>query len=288
MMTTPTIPHVKLPTTVNELPEQRIGHWIVAGTPGSEPYPCTCRYMPCRYEKCQDRYRTDGLALPEGCCGRGNAPVADPGFVKPPRQPESAVDTPAHPDVPADPPSPASGGLVPPRESFSCDCETPWDPPAPVLLIAVDRKGPICGSVALAPKVADVRGEADKALIVLGRRRMVEWKDGRHVLLPPQPGARGKTRPCWHAKLDDGSLAVLDTPDETGSGIHCECHRNFSDAGAYQVHRRSWLVPCRDPESIFAIESSHIGPKTRLMKRTIGGVWTIDKTVTWSREARQL
>ena len=116
---------------------------------------------------------------------------------------------------------------------------------------------------------------------------MVAWKDGRHVLLPPQPGARGKTRPCWHAVLDDGTLAVLDTPMEMGSGMHCECHRNCSDVGAYQVHRRSWLDPCKDPASILAIESSHIGPGTHLMKRTLGDVWTIDKTVTWSREARQ-
>ena len=48
-----TIPRVKLPTNINELPEQRYGHWILAGTPGNEPYPCTCRYSPCRWEKCQ-------------------------------------------------------------------------------------------------------------------------------------------------------------------------------------------------------------------------------------------
>ena len=163
---------------------------------------------------------------------------------------------------------------MPPRKSFSCDCVTPWDPPAPVLLIAAGKKGPLCGSVALAPKVADVRGDADEALIVLGRRRTVEWKDGRHVLLPPQPGARGKTRPCWHAKLDDGSLAVLDTPDETGSGIHCpECHRNFASAGAWGLHRgrgRYGLGECKDPATVLCIKAVDVVPARVDL---VGGMW---------------
>lgn len=288
-MTTSTIPRVELARTVDKLPPFRPGHWIIAGTPASEPYPCTCWYTPCSWAKCPDLQRTEGDALPEGCCGRRAQPVAESGFApgrpaewKPAQRP---VEPSGHPEVPTAAPEALTGELGRVREAFSCDCETPWDPPPPALLIAAGKDGPIRSTVRLAAKVPDVRGLADAALNDLGRRREKPWKDGRHVLLPPQPGARGKTRPCWHATLDDGTLAVLDTPVEVGSGMHCECHRNFSDTGAYQVHRRSWLDPCKDPASILAIESSHIGPGTHLMKRTLGGVWTIDKTVTWSREA---
>jgi hypothetical protein len=51
---------------------------VLAGTPSTQPYPCTCRYDPCRYLKCPDRYRAEGDALPPGCCGRaGHDPEAD-------------------------------------------------------------------------------------------------------------------------------------------------------------------------------------------------------------------
>lgn len=73
-----TIPRVELPRKQHQLPPHQIGHWVLAGTPSTEPYPCTCRYDPCRYLKCPDRYRTEGDALPWGCCGRGgHTPEAD-------------------------------------------------------------------------------------------------------------------------------------------------------------------------------------------------------------------
>lgn len=75
MSGTATIPRVELAWSVAELPPYRPGHWVRAGTPTTEPYPCTCRYSPCSYPKCPDRYRTEGDALPGGCCGRrGEAP----------------------------------------------------------------------------------------------------------------------------------------------------------------------------------------------------------------------
>jgi hypothetical protein len=94
-----TIPRVDLPRKQHQLPPHRIGHWVLAGTPSTEPYPCTCRYDPCRYLKCPDRYRTEGDALPPACCGRaGHTREADagrvaaelarnaPGFVQPDRR----------------------------------------------------------------------------------------------------------------------------------------------------------------------------------------------------------
>ncbi len=216
----------------------------------------------------------------------------------------SAVEPSAHPEIPATAPEAASGGLSRPREASSCDCVTPWDPPAPVLLIATGKDGPVRRSHPL-PKVADVRAAADEALSVLGCRRVKPWRDGRHVLLPPQPGARGKTRPCWHAQLDDGTLAVLDTPDETGSGVHCpDCHRDFHNAGAWGMHRargRYGLGECKDPATVKCIRFTEVTPgrvdligrpvaASRLervtygapmLKRTAGGVWSVDPLAPW-------
>lgn len=307
-MTTSTIPRVELPTTVDKLPEQRYGHWIIAGTPATEPYPCTCRYVPCRYEKCQDRQRTEGERLPEGCCGRRTNPMAGPGFVpgrptewKPAQRP---VERSGHPEVSPRAPEAPTGELGAAREAFSCDCETPWDPPPPALLISAGKDGPIRHMVRLAPKVADVRGLAAAALAELGRRREKPWKDGRHVLLPPQPGARGKTRPCWHASLDDGTLAVLDTPEETSSGMHCpDCCRNFANVGAWGMHRargRYGLGECKDPATVLCIDTVEVTPaytdlagryvasRVRhvtygmpLLKRTMGDVWSVDPLAPW-------
>lgn len=307
-MSTATIPRVELPKTVDKLPEQKYGHWIIAGTPGSEPYPCTCWYMPCSYDKCPDRQRTEGDALPEGCCGRRAQLVAESGFL--PGRPaewkpaQSAVERSGRTEVPIRGSETLSGGQEGAREASSCDCETPWDPPPPALLIAASKDGPIRNTVRLAAKASDVRGLADAALNDLGRRREKPWKDGRHVLLPPQPGSRGKTRPCWHAVLDDGTLAVLDTPEETGSGMHCpDCHRNFLNAGAWGMHRsrgRYGLGECKDPATVLCIDTVEVTPaytdlvgrlvasQTRnvtygapLLKRTLGGIWAVNPLAPW-------
>lgn len=75
-----TIPRVELPHKQHQMPPYRLGHWVLAGTPSTEPYPCTCRYDPCRYLKCPDRYRPEGDALPPACCGRaGHTREADAG-----------------------------------------------------------------------------------------------------------------------------------------------------------------------------------------------------------------
>ena len=41
---TATIPRVKLPRAFKDLPPYRPGHWILAGTPSGQPYPCVCWY----------------------------------------------------------------------------------------------------------------------------------------------------------------------------------------------------------------------------------------------------
>jgi hypothetical protein len=69
---TATIPRVKLPRAFKDLPPYRPGHWILAGTPAGQPYPCVCWYDNCNYPKCPDLGRTEGLALPPGCCGRAS------------------------------------------------------------------------------------------------------------------------------------------------------------------------------------------------------------------------
>lgn len=99
MTATRQIPRVELPRHQHQLAPFEVGRWVLAGSPVTEPYPCTCRYDPCRYLKCPDRYRTEGDALPPACCGRaGHTPEADagrvaadvarraPGFVQPDRR----------------------------------------------------------------------------------------------------------------------------------------------------------------------------------------------------------
>lgn len=93
-MSTKYLPRLgKLPATAHELPVYRPGHWVVAGTPGDQPYPCVCWYDPCRYERCPDRSRYDRAQvaeiLPPGCCGRADAASVrvSPGHEKAPGAP---------------------------------------------------------------------------------------------------------------------------------------------------------------------------------------------------------
>lgn len=315
-MSTATIPHVTLPKPGEALPGKGPGFWILAGTPVNEPYPCTCWYSPCSYDKCPDRLRSEGDALPVGCCGHRRAPVAEPGFVRPPAARQAVQERssgPTHARVPEEPRSAASER---PRGAHValCDCETPWDPPAPVLLIAAGKDGPVRASVEMPTKLADVRAAADALINERGRRREKPWKDGRHVLLPPPVGGKAKTRPCWHAPLDDGTLAVLDTPDETGSGIHCtDCHRNFQNAGAWQLHRGRdpevrWREVCKDPESVLCLDSvwvipaqvdligrvrsassvGHVTYGAPLLKRVGPDVWAVDALAPWGPKGPEM
>jgi hypothetical protein len=302
-VTTATIPRLAdLVKARGDAPPANLpGFWILAGTSVAEPYPCQCRYTPCRWDKCADRLRTEGDALPAGCCGRGNAPVADEWG------PQPASELPGGTGVPAEPVRASTAPPGPPRVAFSCDCPTPWDPPPPLLLIAAGKDGPLRSTTPLAAKTTDPRGDADALLAGMGAQRTKPWRDGRHVLLPPAPGARGKTRPCWHAPLADGRLAVVDTPDETGSGVHCpDCHRDFANAGAWQIHRKrdGWREMCKDPASVLTIrhvevvpavvdlvgrvrEASRIASVTTgvpLLRQGIAGVWQVDPLAAWGEQ----
>ena len=308
-MSTATIPRLEdIRKARGDAPPANLpGHWIGAGTPTWEPYPCVCRYSPCRYEKCDDRLRTEGDALPPGCCGRRSTGVADDGFAvgrpadwKPAQKPvERSGVTGLREDGVS-----GAGDRLGGAARHACECVTPWDRPPPVLLIAAGKDGPVRESHRLPERVADVRGAADELLGVLGCSRAKPWKDGRHVLLPPDPGSRAKTRPCWHAQLADGRLAVLDTPDESGSGVHCpDCHENFANSGAWELHRRKGrygLGECRKPGTVLMVEHAvvsppyvdlvgrarpsaleHVSHGLPMLVRGAGGVWRVDPAAVW-------
>jgi hypothetical protein len=184
-----------------------------------------------------------------------------------------------------------------------CDCPTPWDPDPPVLLVAATKDGPVQVARQLATKPGqDVRAAADQVLAELGTRTVKPWKDTRHTLLPPaDPMSRVKTRPGWATGLADGRHAVVDVPPDKSAGVHCgDCHRNFANAGAHQVHKARWDAPCRDPAAILAITQVVVEPPgtdswgrqrlsrivrvdhgVHLMDRMVGGVWTVNKKAPW-------
>jgi len=97
---------------VADSPELKKDCWIGTGTSIYEPYPCTCRYNPCRWDRCHDRTRTDNAHLPDHCCGsqtnqrrraQGEAEAAaPPGWVRP-----QAARRPPRPAPAARPPRPA-------------------------------------------------------------------------------------------------------------------------------------------------------------------------------------
>ena len=314
------------------------GQWIVARTSTHDPYPCTCRYAPCRYERCPDRERHDPQNLPDECCGstaarqrRDRTGQATPGAArrdttqgwaerdrKPapaarreqPRRPLAEDDLWGPPPdarlvrwdsideaspVPAALTTAPQGGSVPPgaqRQSGEqpeprrlsgrerhCDCRTPWDADPPVLLIADAAKA---GSriswrqpLSRTPG-ADIREQAEQLLHAHGYALAKPWKDGRHGLIPT---AGRKTRAGWVAPIREqagGGVAVIDVPPE-GSGVHCsDCCTNYSNAAAYQLHRPSWLRPCRPPGSIRTVR--HGVP---MLKRDAAGVWSIDPSCVW-------
>lgn len=339
------------------------GQWIVARTSTIDPYPCTCRYTPCRYERCPDRERSDPQNLPDECCGglaarqhrerTGQTTPATPrqaaatGWAQPSRKPApaarreqsprplaeddlwamplqdappawDAIDeaSPSHGSLTAAP----QGGSVPPGPAHQggdqpepsrrsgrarqCDCRTPWDGDPPVLLVADAAK---TGSrvswrhpLSRTPGV-DLRAEAERALTENGYALKRDWKDGRHGLLP---GGPRKTRSGWVAPIREevgGGVAVIDVPPE-GNGVHCpDCHRNFANASAAQIHRTSWLGQCKDPATIRVIQSTEVEPgglrsgvaiasqlvavvyAGPMLVRGKDGVWSIDPACPWSR-----
>lgn len=130
------IPHVKLAKTRAELPPYRPGHWLVAGTPAGEPYPCTCWYSPCSYPKCPDQQRTEGAALPAGCCGRGSGVAGE------------RTEAPArHANTPRSVRQPSRPRETPPsRVAPSRVAEDLWGPPqedAPPRWDALDEASPV-------------------------------------------------------------------------------------------------------------------------------------------------
>jgi hypothetical protein len=184
-----------------------------------------------------------------------------------------------------------------------CDCPTPWDPDPPVLLVAETKDGPVkLARPVLVKPGEDVRAAADAVLAELGTRPAKPWKEGRHTLLPPDnPLGRVKTRPGWAAALADGRHAVVDTPPEKASGVHCgDCHRHFANAGAHQVHKATWDAECKDPAAILAITQVVVEPAgtnlwgrvrasrivrvehgVHLMNRGAGAVWSVNREAPW-------
>lgn len=186
-----------------------------------------------------------------------------------------------------------------------CECPTPWDARAPALLWADDPEAVAASRTQelSAKPGADVRAEADAALELAGDQRAKPWKQGRHALLPGEGGT--KTRGCWIAPLASGAVAVIDLPPEPrGGGVHCgDCCRDFGNAGAWEMHRKRdrqgrstcvdpaqvWLVPpSGDMISSNDISSARQGDRTPLLKRTIGGVWSVDPIAVWGQQGPPL
>jgi len=196
-----------------------------------------------------------------------------------------------------------------------CVCATPWDPPPPVLLVADTKTGPVRTAIALdlrgpdgdQPR-QDPRDLAEKLLAGRGYGLKGGWKDGRHTLLPPE--GKLKTRPGFLAEvfnvapgLRESALAVIDTPPEQGTGIHCpDCCRNMANVAAYGMHRKNgngidwprWAERCVDPATIRVVPrsagaSASISQLTRpgqydgapLLKRGPNGVWHLDPLAPW-------
>jgi hypothetical protein len=137
-----------------------------------------------------------------------------------------------------------------------CDCPTPWDPPPAVLLVADTKDGPVRHAIALDCRRPEAREHATKALADRGWELAQPWADGRHKLLPPQ--GKLKTRPGLLADLvgPDSSRghAVVDLPPEEAPGVHCiDCHLSFASNVAYQMHRPSWMQPCREPSKVVTV-----------------------------------
>lgn len=336
--------------------------WIGARTSIYEPYPCTCRYAPCRYDRCPDRMRTDPQNLPDECCGstasgtrRERTGQATPRQAAPARS--GWADRPAQPPAPrrqqprpavaeddlwgpppdahlvrwgsiddappvlaalttapegsSGPPRPErqSGDHLEPRRPSGrdrhCDCRTPWDAEPPLLMVADTPKagGRVSWRQPLSRTPgADLREEAERLLAAYGYALAKPWKDGRHGLLPG--AGRAKTRAGWVAPIREeagGGVAVIDVPPE-GNGVHCgDCHRNFANASAAQLHRTSWLDQCKDPASIKVVRSTKVEPgglrsgvaiASRLVAVTYAGpmlvrgkdgIWAVDPRCPWSR-----
>lgn len=182
-----TIPRVELAWDKSGLPPYRPGHWIRAGTPSTEPYPCTCRYDPCRYPKCPDRYRAEGEQLPAGCCGRaGHSREADLARTGPVMVPTAA-------------------GFV------TRDARTVWErrlPTAPVAGVADSELWGVAPDEAPPPwdAIDEVSGNHGETLEAgLG-----------YAVAPAAPEADGgQAEELWRAELGRRRVAVA-------SG-HCEC-----------------------------------------------------------------
>lgn len=329
------------------------GVWLGTGTSIHDPYPCICKYDPCRWDKCYDRGRSDNAHLPDHCCGSvasnrrreqtGQQVPAEPGWSTtdvPPKTGRSeavyhrgsdraidmrrsapavgdvrsddlwgpapalepapvywgAVDEPpevddapgGHSDTPkparqtpvaADAPRAPSGRPPGAGRAPDCDCPTPWDPPPPVLLIAASPKadGRISQRWELpARHPQGHRALADQLLTQHGYALAKDWEQKRHALIPGRP----RMRPCWLAPIPEeagGGVAVLDMPEPTGNGMHCaDCHINAGSAAAFQLHRPSWLSPCKPPASVKTVRHG-----TPMLVQSVEGVWTVNSRAAW-------